>query len=106
LDDESLQVETAGARKALESILGEPVYSAACPFGSYDRRVIEKLKEIGFREVFTSDGGETTPGKFPMSRTTIRNDDTPESIEKTLSIPYYHPKALVKRFKRRLKQWR
>ncbi len=37
--------------------IGEPVSSVAIPFGSYDRRVLRRLRGAGLRRVYTSDGG-------------------------------------------------
>ena len=52
-----LAAELEGSRRLLEAAAGRPVTHAACPFGSYDRRVLHALREAGYERVFTSDGG-------------------------------------------------
>ena len=53
----ALEREVKDSRRVLEKICGKSVDMAACPFGSYDRRVLGTLKNAGYRAVFTSDGG-------------------------------------------------
>ena len=66
------QAEIADSRRLLGDILGEPVESAACPFGEYDRGVLKSLRAAGYRTVFTSDGGRAADGAWLRPRTTVR----------------------------------
>lgn len=52
-----LEVEISGARKMLEAVVEQPITMAAIPFGSYDRRVLRRLKQERFDFIYTSDGG-------------------------------------------------
>ena len=59
LGEGELREETLVSRRRLEEIVGRPVTLAACPFGSYDRRVLRSLRRYGYDRVFTSDRGTT-----------------------------------------------
>ncbi len=52
-----LAVETAGCRKALEDLLGVPVESFAYPYGSYNRAVIEAVRNAGYRRACSTENG-------------------------------------------------
>ena len=47
LSPSDLAVELAGSRRVLEDLCQVPVVTAACPFGSYDRRVLGALRNTG-----------------------------------------------------------
>lgn len=55
--NEQLHVEISDAKRMLEQVSGQPICEAGIPFGSYDRRVLAKLRSEGFLTVYTSDGG-------------------------------------------------
>jgi peptidoglycan/xylan/chitin deacetylase (PgdA/CDA1 family) len=57
LDGTSLDAEIGAARRRIEDICGVAVTKAAIPFGSYDRRVLERLRLERFKCVYTSDRG-------------------------------------------------
>lgn len=71
LDATELHEELAGSRRTLGELTGSDVTEAACPFGSYDRRVLRALRTAGYRRVFTSDGGTTTPGSWLAARASV-----------------------------------
>jgi peptidoglycan/xylan/chitin deacetylase (PgdA/CDA1 family) len=71
LTDTELHEELTDSRRALAEIVDTDIDEAACPFGSYDRRVLRALRAAGYRRVFTSDGGTHTIGSWPTSRTTV-----------------------------------
>jgi hypothetical protein len=48
------------------------VESASCPFGDYDRRVLKELRRIGYRFIYTSDGGAATEAQWLRARITVR----------------------------------
>ena len=81
LDSIDLEKELAGSRVALEQVSGRKVDLAACPFGSYDRRVLAALKCAGYRAVFTSDGGFCNDAQWLRPRITIRRSFTPDRLE-------------------------
>jgi peptidoglycan/xylan/chitin deacetylase (PgdA/CDA1 family) len=81
LDDNGLEAEMHATR-TIADVAGVPIREAACPFGSYDRRVLSALRRHGFRLVYTVDGGHAKRGAWLQPRYTIRRDDTPTDIER------------------------
>jgi peptidoglycan/xylan/chitin deacetylase (PgdA/CDA1 family) len=75
-----LAVEIRDAKAKLEDVLGRAVRLAACPFGEYDRRSLEALRETGFERVYTSDRFGAIEGQWLQARWTVQQSDTPESV--------------------------
>jgi peptidoglycan/xylan/chitin deacetylase (PgdA/CDA1 family) len=71
LDDRELHEELELSRQTLAGIVGSEIVEAACPFGSYDRRVLRALRVAGYRRVFTSDGGAGAADSWPSPRATV-----------------------------------
>lgn len=71
LAEDDLHEELAGSRRALSEIVGAEVVEAACPFGSYDRRVLRALRAAGYRRVFNSDGGSSRERSWLAPRTSV-----------------------------------
>ena len=71
---QELRAETVDARSALAEVIGEPITEAACPFGSYDRRVLRALRDAGFERVFTGDGAPGRAGAKVMPRVSISRE--------------------------------
>jgi peptidoglycan/xylan/chitin deacetylase (PgdA/CDA1 family) len=69
-----LERELLASRRALSAIVGAEVSEAACPFGAYDRRVLGALRAAGYKRVYTSDGGCSSPMDWLAARTTITHD--------------------------------
>jgi peptidoglycan/xylan/chitin deacetylase (PgdA/CDA1 family) len=57
LDPATLDIEVGEARRKIEDACGTSVTQAAIPFGSYDRRVLNRLRQDPFECVYTSDRG-------------------------------------------------
>jgi len=74
LTPEELDDELVASRRALAEVVGDEVTEAACPFGSYDRRVLRALRRTGYRRVYNSDGGACDARAWLMSRTTVHRD--------------------------------
>ncbi|MGH2975509.1 MAG: polysaccharide deacetylase family protein [Solirubrobacterales bacterium] len=72
LADDDLDEEILGARQVLEGETGASISAAACPFGSYDRRVLRRLRGAGFERVFSSDGGRASSEAWLQPRNTLR----------------------------------
>jgi len=81
LKPDRLHLELEESRRTLEEVCGSPVDSAACPFGAYDRRVLEGLRRAGYRFVYTSDGG-TAENQWIQARTTVTRSVTLEEIRR------------------------
>lgn len=102
LDAGDLDEELVGARHFLEDIIGRAVQLAACPFGSYNRRVLKALKRCAYAKVYTSDGGPCDPKDWLQNRITVRAHQTTAAVRRRLTgaeLPkmYMHKlKTLVK----------
>ena len=77
-------LEFVVARQELESILSEPVTSAACPFGAYDPRTLKRLKEQGYTRVFTSDAAKARQGRWLSPRFTLTADMSSECVQQMM----------------------
>lgn len=81
LRDHGLEAEMRAAQIIAE-VAGAPVSEAACPFGSYDRRVLGALRRHGFTRVYTVDRGRARRGAWLQPRYTVRKGDTPADLER------------------------
>lgn len=101
----ALSRETRESREVLSDIIGAPIISAACPFGSYGRRVLDALRNAGYREVFTSDRGLAFQGRLIQPRNSIHHSDTLADVAAMLDGTM-RPSGLAHRAKLLLKRWR
>lgn len=106
LSPAQLDEEVVTAREVLEREIGAPIDRAACPFGCYDRRSLSALRRAGFRRVYTSDGGASPSDAWLQSRTSIRSEDTAESVRAMLSSSPGFLTSLGIAAKRFMKRWR
>jgi peptidoglycan/xylan/chitin deacetylase (PgdA/CDA1 family) len=105
--DAELNDELAGAATAIADVTGQPVLEVACPFGSYDRRVLRAIRDCGFRRVYTVDGGPSRSSAWLQSRYTVRAADTTADIERRASSPRGGAlRATVRTGKGLVKRWR
>jgi peptidoglycan/xylan/chitin deacetylase (PgdA/CDA1 family) len=86
LDDRALAEELVDARRLLEDVAERPVTEAACPFGSYDRRVLHTLRHCGYRRVYTSDCGTARPLDWIQARNTVRPGAGQRLVERISSM--------------------
>ena len=93
LGETELREEHVEAKAMLEQVVERPVTEAACPFGSYDRRVLRSLRGSGYRRVYTSDRGTTGSEDFLQARNTIGPDDRPELLAEIASLRARRPGA-------------
>ena len=105
LPEAELQEELVEAKQRLESQFDLGVTTAACPFGSYDRRVLKTLRLAGFRTVFTSDGGYASPGSWLQPRNTLHRGATAVDVDQIasgtapLTATFSRAKRLMKRYR-------
>ncbi len=83
-----LAVETAGCRKALEGVLGGSVESFAYPYGSYNRAVIEAVRDAGYRRACSTDNGTAWQDNDPfrLRRIAVLADDTRSAFARKLVL--------------------
>jgi peptidoglycan/xylan/chitin deacetylase (PgdA/CDA1 family) len=107
VDDQELHEELAGAADIIAKVVGQPVRRVACPFGSYDRRVLRAIRRCGFTRVYTVDGGPALGDAWLQSRYTVRAADTPADIERRARSPRGGTiSATVRKGKSLSKRWR
>jgi peptidoglycan/xylan/chitin deacetylase (PgdA/CDA1 family) len=98
LDSSGLEVEIGDARRKLEELVQRQVTTVAIPFGSYDRRILNRLMRDRWECVYTSDRGIARSWAKIKPRETVdvtMQDD--ELVRKLSENP-----ALRIRIKRRL----
>jgi peptidoglycan/xylan/chitin deacetylase (PgdA/CDA1 family) len=105
LDERELHEELVQAKATLEAIIERPVKGAACPFGSYDRRVIQTVRRSGYAHVYTSDRGTTRDCDFLQARNSVGPQDAPDLLGRIASRDAPH-RALARRAKLAVKRWR
>ncbi len=74
LEGSELHEELTVSRRTLAEVVGKEITETACPFGSYDRRVLRALRAAGYRRVFSSDGGAGSAGSWLCPRTTVHRE--------------------------------
>jgi peptidoglycan/xylan/chitin deacetylase (PgdA/CDA1 family) len=106
LDERGLHEEVADARELLEEAAGRQITEAACPFGSYDRRVVRMLRRHGYQRAYTSDEGTTRPSAWLQPRNTVRHDNAPGLVDRILSRERSPGGRVRLRARPALKRWR
>jgi len=87
MDEQTRQGEFVAARTRLAEVVGEPVDTAACPKGRYDRRVLAALRRLGYRRVFTSDRRRAHGTAWLQPRFSLVHDDTPATVRGIVTDP-------------------
>jgi peptidoglycan/xylan/chitin deacetylase (PgdA/CDA1 family) len=99
---EQLIHEIEGSKKALESVLGRPVYYFAYPNGAYDKKSIDSIRTAGYEAAATTNEGLVAPGDdlFLLKRVNVVRDDTIHSILIKKILPLYlsHIFCYIKEF--------
>lgn len=85
LDAPNLKEELVEAKSRLEQVLQTPVNEAACPFGSYNRRVLGMLRRTGYGRVYTSDRGPARSDAWIQPRNTIMQKHNLSDISRMLA---------------------
>lgn len=77
-DDMRLQQELSGSRAALEDVLGDAVTSFAYPYGMWDQRCTDAVKQSGYAAACTTQTGWALRDNDPyrLRRLTVFNHDT------------------------------
>jgi hypothetical protein len=74
LDAAEAAQEIGEANRVLGELAGRPVSAVAIPFGSYDRRVLGRLRQAKLTCAYTSDGGRARPHSWLQPRNSVRYD--------------------------------
>jgi peptidoglycan/xylan/chitin deacetylase (PgdA/CDA1 family) len=77
-----LRAETSGSRRALERVLGHPIYYFAYPFGAYNDAVVSAVRAAGFTMAYSTVGGitEATSAPLTMPRVHVGRAETPSGL--------------------------
>jgi len=101
-----VQEELVVARDSIEQMIGAPISEAACPYGAYDRRVLQRLRHLGYRATYTSDGGPASLAIWLRPRNTVRRSHDLARIQCSMTdIPsgvtklWRDAKLLIKRWR-------
>ena len=101
-----LNEELHASRSTLESVVRQTVSEAACPFGSYNRRVLLALRAAGYTRVYTSDQGPADEHEWLSARNTIVRSHTMRYVEAVLESPPRRVRGLLRTLKLTLKRLR
>ncbi len=106
LGPKDLHDELTTSRKVLEDLLGRPIREAACPFGSYNRRVLHALRVAGYERVYTSDQGPAHRHEWLSARNTVTRPQPLQYARAALGPPVSGLPAALRSVKLMLKRWR
>jgi peptidoglycan/xylan/chitin deacetylase (PgdA/CDA1 family) len=94
LDAIALDVEIGDARRKLEDITQRKVDGVSIPFGSYDRRVLRRLKREPWEIIYTADRGTTSSTSRIKTRETLdAGMQGVNVLSKFLASPPMHVRA-------------
>jgi peptidoglycan/xylan/chitin deacetylase (PgdA/CDA1 family) len=65
--------EFVDAPRFLAELTGSPVTRHSIPFGSYDRKVLGRLRQVKATQAYTSDGGRTRRTSWLQARNSLRH---------------------------------
>lgn len=74
LTSEQAHEEIVRAADVLGDIVGQSITRVAIPFGSYDARVLQRLRHARVTRAYTSDGGRARPESWLQARNSLRQD--------------------------------
>jgi peptidoglycan/xylan/chitin deacetylase (PgdA/CDA1 family) len=106
LDRNALREELVEAKAILEDVSGGPITRAACPFGSYDRRVLSTVRRSGYQHVYTSDRGMARSDSFIQARNSVGPGDDADVLARIAELEVSGHRGLGHRAKLIVKRWR
>jgi peptidoglycan/xylan/chitin deacetylase (PgdA/CDA1 family) len=106
LTERELDEELMEARNCLENIVSDAVRFAACPNGSYDRRVLRHLRAQGYERVYTSDRGWTRANAWLQPRNSAWHSYGLEDLRRDLGSCRLSWETMMRACKRTIKRLR
>jgi len=76
--------EFVDAPRVLAELTGQPVTRHSIPFGSYDRKVLGRLREVKAMRAYTSDGGRTRRTSWLQARNSLRHTLDKQWVERVM----------------------
>lgn len=105
LETGPLTDEIVESRRILEGAAAVPVRETSIPFGSYDRRVLARVRGAGgYERVYTSDGGSARAGAWLQPRTSVTASADPAALAAPARPA--PADAVCRGAKRLVKRWR
>jgi peptidoglycan/xylan/chitin deacetylase (PgdA/CDA1 family) len=101
-----LHEELVEAKDCLENIIADKVRFAACPNGSYDRRVLKHLRGCGYERVYNSDRGCARRASWLQARNSLLASDDLASVRRILGSRAFSSEGLLRMCKRAIKRYR
>jgi len=88
LDDQRLRHEVADSRKLLQDLLDDPINSFAYPYGDYDARVVDAVREAGYRTacVTRSGWGRVDDDPLQIRRIAVFAEDSLATFARKLAF--------------------
>jgi peptidoglycan/xylan/chitin deacetylase (PgdA/CDA1 family) len=91
LTDGEIRSELKACKETLEAITGKPVIHMAIPYGSYDKRLFNIARELGYKTIEVPGRGtinlDTDP--YRLRRIAIHSDTTIEELQYIVSSPLF-----------------
>jgi peptidoglycan/xylan/chitin deacetylase (PgdA/CDA1 family) len=106
LPDDELHEELAVARTIISAASGTRVTSAACPLGRYDRRVLTRLRRLGYARVYTSDRSRVRASAWLQARYTVRRHDDVAAVRSVLDCAVGPLQSAQDALRTTVKRWR
>lgn len=98
--------EFVDAPRVLAELTGVPIVRHSIPFGSYDRHVLRRLRQVRADRAYTSDGGRARDGRWLQARNSLRNTLDAEWVRRVMlgapSLPA-HARQLAARTVKRVR---
>ena len=87
MDEAAARRELVEAREVISQALSRPVAEAACPLGRYDRRLLHRLRALGYSRVYTSDRSRADGGAWLQARYSVTAEDTVDTVRMQILSP-------------------
>jgi peptidoglycan/xylan/chitin deacetylase (PgdA/CDA1 family) len=87
LDAGDLDDELVAAREIITREMRRTVDTAACPFGSYDRHALRRLRALGYRRVFTSDRRHARSSSWLQARYSVHVGEDVSTVRSIVEGP-------------------
>jgi peptidoglycan/xylan/chitin deacetylase (PgdA/CDA1 family) len=106
MTSQQLDEELVSARRMISAESGVEVDTAACPLGSYDRKVLTLLRRLGYTTVFTSDRSRSPQNAWLQPRFSVRRTDDLRTVLDVLDRAPTLPSQLKETARITAKRWR
>lgn len=87
LDEAEARRELVEAREVISRALPHQVTEAACPLGRYDRRLLRRLRKLGYSRVYTSDRSRARGDAWLQARYSVTAEDSVDTVQRQILSP-------------------